>query len=944
MKLAICCISMIPVLLHSQTALIQPYLQNATRQSIVVMWETNVDTSTQVQYGLTPSLGSLAYGTKLNTTANTVLHTVPLQNLLAGTTYYYRAKTGSWQSEIFDFNTPPLSSDEQSFNIVLMSDMQKDAGNPNIFNNLINTSLLPYIAETYGTPLRDNLQMALLPGDVVEHGNTYNEYKNDFFNPGQQLWRSVPAYPAIGNHEANSIHYFNYFNLPANGTPGYLEHWYSHDYSNVRVLSFDSNPTYRIPAQLAWLDSMLTVACSDTSIDFVFAQMHHPFKSELWVPGEADYTGEIVERLEAFSEDCGKPTIHFFGHTHAYSRGQSRDHQHLWVNVATSGGNIDYWGEFQNADYDEFIISQDEYGFVMVEVTAGADPSFTLRRLSFGDHYNPGGSQQTDLITVRLNNIAPATPIVLFPRNGDTTSAHCVTLRSDGFQDPDDDEHGSTHWQIATDSTAFNNPLFESWKQYANWYNEEDLQATDNLTDETFNNLPPGNTLWWRVRYRDKGLQWSAWSIPGRFNTQAADTLTANLVQNSGAESGTSSWTTTTGVIESLNPLECNGINPYAGQKYFAVGALCVEHPFASAQQLISVIDFAAAIDSGNIAVQYGGYLADWANTDEPSFALQFISENGDVIGGTDTTRHRQSAWTLKQQVVQVPINTRSIRFIIMGTRFSGVDNDSYMDQLFLYVLEDAFTCSAYQAPGPANGRIYVDPNAVGFPDGESWITAFRTVGDAIAQSNADTAIHAIWIADGVYPVTTSAQRTLSYHITRSIALYGGFAGGETSLAQRNPAANQTILSGEIGNPATAADNSYHVLRYTNTIDSNRLDGITICCGYADQPGHAQGGGLYYEVSNRELLTLHGCTMEDNIAMEGSSICNESKMTIAQSQVHDTRIMGITNSSVLNTGSLASLKLVSSQVTQTCTSCAPVIQNQLGATFIVEDASGLNQE
>jgi len=76
--------------------------------------------------------------------------------------------------------------------------------------------------------------------------------------------------------------------------------------------------------------------------------------------------------MQAFSEVCVKPTIHFFGHTHAYSRGQSRDHDHLWVNVAASGGNIDYWGELSNADSDELIVSQDEYGFVMVEVTAGS--------------------------------------------------------------------------------------------------------------------------------------------------------------------------------------------------------------------------------------------------------------------------------------------------------------------------------------------------------------------------------------------------------------------------------------------------------------------------------------------------------------------------------------------------------------------------------------------
>ena len=89
----------------------------------------------------------------------------------------------------------------------------------------------------------------------------------------------------------------------------------------------------------------------------------------------------IVEKLEKFSTDSGKPSIHFFGHTHGYSRGQSKDHKHLWVNVASAGGAIDNWGEFEGRDYDEFTVTQDEYGFVMVEVDGSQeDPKFTIKR------------------------------------------------------------------------------------------------------------------------------------------------------------------------------------------------------------------------------------------------------------------------------------------------------------------------------------------------------------------------------------------------------------------------------------------------------------------------------------------------------------------------------------------------------------------------------------
>ena len=49
------------------------------------------------------------------------------------------------------------------------------------------------------------------------------------------------------------------------------------------------------------------------------------------------------------------------------------------VNVATGGGRIDYWGEYPNNDYEEYSVSQDEYGYVFIQVDAGNNPKFTLK-------------------------------------------------------------------------------------------------------------------------------------------------------------------------------------------------------------------------------------------------------------------------------------------------------------------------------------------------------------------------------------------------------------------------------------------------------------------------------------------------------------------------------------------------------------------------------------
>ena len=57
----------------------------------------------------------------------------------------------------------------------------------------------------------------------------------------------------------------------------------------------DSNNGYRIQEQLEWLDSVLLVTTSDTNIDFVFAQLHHPHHSELWPEGNTSFTGDVIE-------------------------------------------------------------------------------------------------------------------------------------------------------------------------------------------------------------------------------------------------------------------------------------------------------------------------------------------------------------------------------------------------------------------------------------------------------------------------------------------------------------------------------------------------------------------------------------------------------------------------------------------------------------------------
>ena len=528
--------AIIAISLFSQTFLVAPYLQDAEPTSIKMMWETDGGTNHRVNWGTSSgNLNQSVIATSVSSSGTNLIHQVTVTGLSANTRYYYQAASDAISSNVFDFITPPLKDSEQSFNIVAMSDMQKDGSNPMIFDEVVHDGVIDYLDQEFGNDLATDLGFVMIPGDLVTTGTNYNQWQNDFFAPANPLFAHVPVYPVLGNHENNSGFYFQYFELPDNGTAGYEEHWWYKDYSNVRIIGLNSNSGYRIQAQLDWLDNTLDDACADDDIDFVFTQLHHPHLSELWTPGELDYTGSVIALMETFTTNCNKPSIHFFGHTHGYSRGQSRDHEHLWVNVATAGGAIDNWGEFPNADYAEFNKSIDEYGFVVVNVEAGAAPQFTLRRISRGDQNTTIDNVEQDVIVLKKTDAPPSTPTGVFP-NGNEVSPDCATLTASDFSDPGD-FHQASHWQVAGSCNDFSNPVIETWKQHENWYNEVNTQANDILTDEEVGGMAPNSSYCWRVRYRDEHLKWSDWSTPVSFTTGPTE-LTANLLINGGGEDG----------------------------------------------------------------------------------------------------------------------------------------------------------------------------------------------------------------------------------------------------------------------------------------------------------------------------------------------------------------------------------------------------------------------
>jgi hypothetical protein len=185
--------------------------------------------------------------------------------------------------------------------------------------------------------------------------------------------------------------------------------------------------------------------------------------------------------------------------------------------------------------------------------------------------------------------------------------------------------------------------------------------------------------------------------------------------------------------------------------------------------------------------------------------------------------------------------------------------------------------------------RIYVDvANTNVLQNGSSWSTAFSNLQvGLLAASTYPTPNVEVWVAKGTYKPTTNTDRTISFRVPTGTKLIGGFAGTETTLAQRNFKTNVSILSGEIGNPSALTDNSYHVVRIINASNATMIDGFTIQNGYAaSQPPNAlgqigpniaapapigieAGGGILAENS---LGTITNCTIQSNVGTFGAGI------------------------------------------------------------------------
>lgn len=161
--------------------------------------------------------------------------------------------------------------------------------------------------------------------------------------------------------------------------------------------------------------------------------------------------------------------------------------------------------------------------------------------------------------------------------------------------------------------------------------------------------------------------------------------------------------------------------------------------------------------------------------------------------------------------------------------------------------------------------QVFVKSNAIGLNNGTSWEHAYTDLSAAIHATSSGS----IWVAAGVYMPTTDKDgqvpgdsRLKTFKFKKGIAIYGGFAGTESSLSERNWNTNRTVLSGDIGEVGNHDDNCRHVVYSAfDGLDENTiLDGLCVVDG-----GHySQYGGAGIYVDGAGTFAIRNCVIENN--------------------------------------------------------------------------------
>jgi hypothetical protein len=317
--------------LWAQMILRGPYLTQATSNSILIHWQTDIPVTSNVEYGTGGILNQST--TELGLKTN---HVIQLNNLLAGTKYHYQIGTINQvlagDSNYF-FKTLPQAGSPNTETVRIWA--VGDLGKQSIQQVAVINSIKPF-------HLQKPIDAWLILGDIAYPNGTELDYQMSFFNYYQEPFlKNTVLWPVVGNHDyANDynlrtnhqIPYLNIFSLPqfaeCGGVASSTERYYSWNYGNIHFVNLDSYGLDQVQGgyvglsdtilspQITWLKADLAA----NTLPWTIVSFHHPpycmgtHNSDLETD-LSDLRQKLNPVLERFNVD-----LVLNGHCHSYQR------------------------------------------------------------------------------------------------------------------------------------------------------------------------------------------------------------------------------------------------------------------------------------------------------------------------------------------------------------------------------------------------------------------------------------------------------------------------------------------------------------------------------------------------------------------------------------------------------------------------------------------------
>ena len=499
----------------------KPFLQNPGQDRMTICWHDSAQTATSVVFGIdSAQLNQEVAGTSELIVDPYRWHTVNLEGLQPATRYFYRVKNGDRQSGVFAFKTLPADNYNGKIRFLLLSDTH--SGDTTMAGKIARQAVKT-ISQLYGPDIENQITGIIHSGDVVVSGTAADQYAKQFFTPLKSLTASIPTTVVAGNHEVESPYFYQYLKvdelsgLP--GTPGLVEKVLQLKVGNSLFIGLNTNVIGQYGnVQANWLNSRLKEIEQDAGIDFVFLFFHHPPHSELWdYVNTTDEGGSYVrEILYPVIKKYSKVQQMYSGHTHGYERGAIQSStpggDFRMIIGGGSGGVLDPWAPGANRDIADITVCISNYEFQLLEIDI-ADQSFTNTVYSLGTLSDPKNGEVIDSFYKKINQPEPSKPNV----ESVSLKAGKVVVQTSPFSGAD--SLMSVQLQVFTDA-FYSSSVFDTVIHHVNIYgvdangNPLDLNKNLDLYSSSISEslFTVGKTYYFRTRYRDNNLKWSAWS------------------------------------------------------------------------------------------------------------------------------------------------------------------------------------------------------------------------------------------------------------------------------------------------------------------------------------------------------------------------------------------------------------------------------------------------